>query len=130
MKHSHCPLCFEELEVVETTPCIACGNFDFNIEVLKQDIAESYAHDSVNFANYRAFDKHEIILCDLCPFDMSSFDPEVFGLEKSKAISPSDFQFLTAIENPSIERDKFCLACNMRLAYLLFVEKAQKANAD
>ena len=74
MKQTHCPLCYEELEVVETTPCIDCGHSVHSLSILKQDIAEGFKHDSVTYSLYRAFEKFECILCDLCTLEFTSYD--------------------------------------------------------
>ena len=129
-KNTHCPLCYEELTTVETTPCISCGQSEISLKILKQDINESFSHDSVTYSNYRAFEEIEIILCNLCTFDFSSVNPEFFGLENNKTIFPSNFQFLTEVENPEIGKDKYCSSCNMRLAYLLFVKQIRELNTE
>ena len=126
--YTHCPLCYEELTVVETTPCISCGSSDINLKILKQDIEENFSHDSVRYSTYRAFEKVEAVLCNLCTLDFTSVDPEFFGFEKERTVNPSDFQFLKAIKSPAIGKDKFCSSCNMRLSYLLFVEKVREIN--
>ena len=129
-KNTRCPLCYEELTVVETTPCISCGQSETSLKILQQDINEKFSHDSVTYSNYRAFEKIEMILCNLCIFDFTSVAPEFLGLEKAKTICSSYFQFLTNVENPEIRKDKYCLNCNMRLAYLLFVKQARELNTS
>ena len=129
MKNTNCPLCFNELTVIETTPCISCGDSEENIEILKQDINENFIHDSVVYSNYRAFGELEIIMCSLCTLDFICMNPEFLGLPKDKKIWPSCFQFLNVIEGPKIEKDKFCSSCNMRLAYLLFVKQMRELNS-
>ncbi len=122
----HCPLCYEELSVVETTPCISCGASETSLKIFKQDFKDDSTHRKVEYSIYRAFEELEVVLCKLCTFDFSSVDPEFFGLERKRTINPSDFQFLNAIEKPAVEKDKFCSSCNMRLAYLLFIEQVRE----
>ena len=128
--NTHCPLCYEELNTVETTPCICCGQFETSLKVLKQDVKENFSHDSVNYSIYRAFEKYEVSLCCLCRLEFSSYNPEFFGFSKNKIISPDNFQFLESIEAPSIEKDKYCENCHMRLAYLLFTQKLRVENTE
>ncbi len=127
-KFTHCPLCYEELLVVETTPCISCGSSKTSLKILKQDIEENFSHDSINYSIYRAFEKFEVMLCNICTLDFTSVASEFFRFKKEKTINPSDFQFLKIIKNPAIGKDKFCPSCNMRLAYLLFIEKTREIN--
>ena len=127
MKIENCPICYEELEVVETTPCICCGKDQDKISVLKQGITEQHIHDSFNFATYRAFGKLEVILCDFCPFEFTSFDASFFGFPKEKKMGPENFQFLKIIEKPQIGKDKFCSACYMRSAFITFTLNLRKA---
>lgn len=126
---THCPLCYEELTVVETTPCISCGSSEISLKILKQDIEENFSHDSINYSIYRALEKIEVVLCNLCTLEFTSVDPEFFGFKKERTINPNDFQFLNTIENPAVGKDKFCSSCHMRLSYLLFVGQVREINA-
>ena len=128
MKHTHCPICYEELEVVDTTPCIDCGPSDRSLDILKQDIAEGFTHDTVTYTLYRAFEKYECILCDLCTFDFMSYDPTYFGFDKGVTLWPSNFQFLKHVEKPQVGKDKSCSGCGHRLAFLLFVQNLREMN--
>lgn len=128
MKHTNCPICYEELEVVDTTPCIDCGHPDRSLDILKQDIDVDFAHDSVSYTLYRAFEKYECVLCDLCTLEFTSYDPMYFGFDKGVTLWPSNFQFLKQVENPEVGKDKFCTGCGHRLAFLLFVLKLRVMN--
>ena len=128
MKYTHCPICYEELDVVETTPCIDCGASEQSLEILRIHIDSNYEHDSKDYALYRAFDISEDIFCDICPYEFSTYDPEYFGFDKRKRLGPSDFQFLKPIAKPEITKDKFCSSCGMRLAFLLFTLRLRKQN--
>ena len=128
MTHTHCPVCYEELEVVETTPCIDCGASERSINLLNQDIKENYKHDSVQFSLYRAFEEIECVICDLCTLEFTSYNPEHFGFKKGIKMWPSNFQFLKHIEKPVIVKDKYCNNCNERLAFILFTLKLREIN--
>jgi len=128
MKHTHCPICFDELEVVETTPCIYCGASERSVEILKQDIKENYKRDSVQICEYRAFEEIECVICDLCILEFTSYNPEHFGFKKDVKMWPSNFQFLKHIEKPQLVKDKYCNNCNERLAFILFTLKLREIN--
>ena len=128
MSLTHCPICYEELEVVETTPCMDCGPSERSLEILRQDIKENYAHDSATYSKYRAFEKFECVICDLCTYDFMSYDPTYFGFNKDVKLWPSNFQFLKQIETPKIEKDKYCTNCGKRLAFLLFLKQVRGMN--
>jgi hypothetical protein len=128
MNINNCPICYETLEVIETTPCMCCGNDEDKISILKQDIDEGFRHDSNTFSIYRAFGEIECVLCDLCIYEFSAVNPEFFGFHKEKTIWPDNFQYLKSIEPPYIEKDKFCKSCFMRLSFLNFTVKLRAKN--
>jgi protein-arginine kinase activator protein McsA len=98
--------------------------------ILKQDINENFSHDSVIYSIYRAFEKYEVNLCGLCTLEFSSYNPEFFGFSKNKIIHPDNVQFLESIEPSTIEKDKYCKNCDMRLAYLLFIQTVRALNKE
>ena len=128
MNHTNCPICYEELEVVETTPCIDCGASENSLNVLRIDQEANFAHDSVEYATYRAFEKLEVKMCSLCTLDFATYHSSYFGFKNNKVFSPDDFQFLKKIENPKIVKDKYCKNCNQRLAFSLFVKNVRDIN--
>ena len=84
MKSEQCPICGSELEVKEVTPCIECGALENQVALLKQDIKEGFKHDSVEYEEYRIFDKFEITLCGFCALDIGSYEPEYLDCLKIK----------------------------------------------
>jgi hypothetical protein len=128
MNITNCPICFEELDVIETTPCMCCGNSEDKISLLKKDIDEGFIHDTNTFSIYRAFENIECVLCDICTFEFSTIKPEFFGFPKNKTIWPDNFQYLKSIEPPSIVKDKFCKSCYMRLSFINFTLKLRSIN--
>jgi hypothetical protein len=122
-------MCGEELVVREVTPCIDCGALEEQVNLLKQDIAEGFAHDAINFNEYRVFGDVEATFCDFCAVDFGSYDPTYFGLPKGARFGYEKMQFLKSVDRPSIGRDKYCPACNLRLAFMKFAFKARDENA-
>jgi len=130
MKPEQCPICSNELELKEATPCIECGVLEDQVTLLKQNIEEGFKHDSVEFKEYRIFEKFEITLCDFCAIDIGSFDPEYFGLAKSKRLGYERLQFLKSLNNPGLGKDKYCSVCKQRLSFINFVLGARNENAS
>ena len=129
MKTEQCPICSNELEIKEVTPCIECGALEDEVKPLKQDIKEGFIHDSNTFNEYRIFEKFEIILCGYCAIDIGSFDPEYFGLPKNKKLGYENLQFLKELKKPTIGKDKYCPECKQRLSFINFVLSARNENA-
>ena len=129
MQIEQCPLCGEELLVKEVTPCIECGALEDRVQVLKQDIAEGFVHDSITYSEYRIFESIEASFCDFCVLDFGSYDPTYFGLPKGTKIGYEKMQFLKSIEKPSVGKDKYCPSCNRRLAFIRFLLRARDENA-
>ncbi len=107
---------------------MCCGNDEDKISILKKDIEEGFIHDTNTFAIYRAFEKIECVLCDICTYDFSTMNSEFFGFSKNKSIWPDNFQFLKSIESPTIEKDKYCSSCHMRLSFINFTLKLRSLN--
>jgi hypothetical protein len=128
MKIKYCPICYEDLGVVETTPCISCGSSENSLSLLRQDIKDGFNDNSVKYNLYRAFEKLECTLCEKCVNDFMSYDPQYFGFDKKIKLWPSNFQFLGTQENPGIESDKYCSNCDNRLAFLQFVIQLREIN--
>ena len=133
METAQCPICSNELEVREVTPCIECGALEEEVEILKNDLKEkdNYHHQplSPEFNLYRVFDKYEITLCNFCAVDSSSKEPQYFGLPKNKKIGYEKLQFLKKIIEPTLGKDKYCSECNQRLSYSNFLISVRNDNA-
>ena len=129
MKSEQCPICGSELEVKEVSPCIECGALENQVALLKQDIKEGFKHDSVEYEEYRIFDKFEITLCGFCALDIGSYEPEYFGFPKNKRLSYEKLQFLKKLEKPTVGKDKYCPECKRRLSFINFVLSARNENA-
>ena len=78
MKATHCPLCYEPLEVREVGPCMECGFDPKEIEHARAGIH--------TYAEYRIFGDLTLVLCDFCQCDFSSYDPTFFGLPRGTRV--------------------------------------------
>jgi hypothetical protein len=79
------------------------------------------------YAEVRIFGDLSVVLCDFCQVDFGSHDPTFFGLsrhDKGK-LGYQKMQFLREVDNIYIGQDKYCPACNLRLAFLKFVKAAR-----
>jgi hypothetical protein len=61
-----------------------------------------------------------VVLYDFCLVDFTSYDPKYFGYPRE--FSPGrDLVLFREIENPQVGKDKYCVECNRRLAFLRFL---------
>lgn len=106
-----CPECSESLELRDVSPCWDCGHDLVELVHLRED--------KHKYGVFRVFD-HEIVLCDFCMVDFSSYHPEVFGLSPQTRIGLGSASFieLRAVADPAIEKDMVCVKCNHRLKFI------------
>ena len=116
MPESHCPICFEEIEVRDVAPCFDCGWDPTELEHL--------AAGKHTYMEVLAFGI-PIVVCNFCLVDFSSYDPAFFNLRPGAKIGLGEFVEVREIANPSRSKDKFCPACRRRLAFLRFLEKVR-----
>jgi hypothetical protein len=117
---THCPLCFEPLEVREVGPCMACGSHPREI-----DEARAGKH---TYAEWCIFGELRLVLCNFCSSDFSSYDPTFFGLPRRTDIGMNTWQFVRDVQ-PMIVKDKCCPACGHRLPFLEFVARARELHS-
>ena len=120
MNKEQCPICYSELEVVDCAPCHDCGHLPAEIE---------HFHKGIH--KYRIYDIHEglrLQLCDFCDVDFGSYKSEHLGLVDNKRIGFEDFEFVKELENPNIEKDKYCPECHKRLKFLTFLKDLRDKN--
>lgn len=117
---THCPLCFNALETRDVAPCWECGHLPEEIEHTRTG--------QHTYAEMRVFGELSAVLCDFCQVDFGSFDPTFFGLPRGVRIGYQKMQFIRAIENIAIVKDKYCPQCGYRLAFLQFVDEARQRN--
>lgn len=123
MQATHCPLCYEPLEVREVGPCMGCG---FDPEEIKH--ARAGIH---HYAEYRIFGDLSLVLCNFCQCDFSSYDPTFFGLPRGTRVGmerPRGWEFVREVE-PVITKDKCCIHCKRRLPFLEFVADARELHS-
>ena len=123
MKATHCPLCYEPLEVREVGPCMDCGFHPIDIED-----ARSGRH---TYAEYRIFGDLSLVLCSFCQFDFCSYDPTFFGLPRGTHLEMQrrDWVFVRDVQ-PVITKDKCCVHCEYRLPFLEFVARARELHSE
>jgi len=119
MKATHCPLCYEPLEVRDVGPCMDCGFDPTEIEH-----ARSGKH---TYAEYRVFGDLSLVLCNFCWVDFASYDLTYFGLLPRSRIELGDF--VREIQ-PVIAKDKCCVHCMRRLPFLAFVARAREIHHE
>ncbi len=107
-----------------------CGTLPDQVELLRQDIAERYAHDSVEYCTYRVFDTFELTLCDSCAIGIGSYRPEYFGLAGNRRLGFEELDLLKRITAPSLGKDKYCPECKKRVAFIDVVLKVRECNAS
>src|SRR5688572_29956744 len=120
MEATHCPLCFEPLEVREVGPCMDCGFDPKEIEHARQGIH--------TYAEYRIFGNLSLVLCNFCQCDFSSISPGYFGLPGRARIGLGYWEFIRDVE-PVITKDKCCPQCKHRLPFLEFVVRARELHS-
>jgi len=121
MQATHCPLCYELLEVREVGPCMECGFLPSEIEH-----AQTGKH---TFAEYRIFGELSLVLCNICYVDFGSRDPVFFGLPSQLRIDICRWEFVRDVQ-PVITKGKCCVKCGYRLPFLEFVAQARELNAE
>jgi hypothetical protein len=120
MAESHCPICFNALETRDVAPCYDCGHIPAELEHLAER-RHSYAEFSVFGIN--------IVLCDFCQVDFSSYDPAYFGRAHRTRLG-REMVFACDVLNPSPAKDKYCANCGRRLAFLRFLAQARTVAHD
>ena len=118
MSDSQCPICYTPLEVTDVAPCMECGN-------IPQEIEHALAGKH-SYAEMRIFGDLTLVLCDFCQVDFGSYDPTFFGMPRDARIGYEKMQFLRAVEDVVIAKDKYCPQCGFRLPFLKFVQQARE----
>jgi hypothetical protein len=113
-----CPICYNELEVRDCSPCDCCGWDDNEID-----------HLNAQKHTYKVYDIYKglhLTLCNFCEVDFSSYNPEYFGLLKDERLGLHKFNYVKDIKNPQIIKDKFCPNCSERLSFLKFLKQIRE----
>ena len=122
MSDSQCPICYTPLEVTDVAPCMECGNDPQEIE---HALAGTHT-----YAEMRIFGDLTLVLCDFCQVDFGSYDPAFFGLPRDARIGYEKMQFLRAVEEVNICKDKYCPQCGYRLPFIKFVQQARELHGN
>jgi hypothetical protein len=118
MSDSQYPICYAPLEVTDVAPCMECGNIP---QAIEHALAGKHS-----YAEMRIFGDLTLVLCDFCQVDFGSYDPTFFGLPRGARIGYEKMQFLRAVGEVFIVKDKYCPQCGYRLPFLKFVQKARE----
>lgn len=113
MKATHCPLCFEPLEVRDVAPCMGCGWSPEEIEH-----CQSGRHA---YAEYRLFETFTLTLCNVCVCEFHLYDPAFFGVPADTRIRHGHPSLVREIQPVGPLKDKGCPRCRYRLPFLAFV---------
>jgi hypothetical protein len=122
MGTKQCPICYCPLEVRDVAPCMECGGYP--------DEIDHFLQGKHTYYEYEVFEGLNLILCNFCVVDFSSYDPTFFGLPKGSGIGLGYMIFKRSINNPTLSKDKFCPECGYRLAFLNFLVKARELHAS
>jgi hypothetical protein len=122
MNPSHCPICFTALETRQTTGCFVCGAWE-----------DTIAHPTErqkDIHRYALPNDQELDLCSACfveefmvPGGLSS----LLEFPKGDRLA-RELRYLSPVSDEGKAQDKFCRACNLRLAYLRLVVTCREAN--
>src|SRR5262250_85843 len=118
MQETHCPLCFERLEICQVAPCDDCG--------WRPGEIEHFHEGKHTYQEYEVFPGLLLTLCDFCFVDFTSYKPTFFGLPKGTRLGPAKMRLIRTITQPSLGQDKFCPSCKQRLSFLRFVQRARE----
>ena len=121
MQETHCPLCFEKLDVRDVAPCDDCGWSPSEIDHFHQGLH--------TYREYEVFPGLRLTLCDFCFTDFASYKPDFFGLAPRTRLGPGKMTLVRTIDRPSLGQDKFCPRCGLRLSFLRFVKQARERHA-
>src|SRR5688572_28117477 len=117
-----CPICSSVLEERQCAPCYTCGGHDNSLKHLAMGVQE--------FSVYDAYNGLQIVLCDRCEVNFSSYNPVYFGFRHQTRIGLPTFKLLRTVANPQPASDKFCGQCNHRAKFIDFVVSIRKLNAE
>jgi hypothetical protein len=117
MQATHCPICYEPLEIRDVSPCMDCGCLPTPVD---------HARSGRTYAEFRIFGELSLVLCNFCCVDFSSYDATYFGLPTGTRIGfgAQGWQFIREVRCV-IAKDKCCTQCNRRLPFLEFLLHAR-----
>lgn len=113
MKKQQCPICYSELQVIELAPCNDCGH-------LKQEI-QHCKEGKHRYNVYTVYHDLTLQLCDFCDVDFGSYSSEYFGFSSNRRIGFEDFEWISEVKQPTIQKGKYCPQYNKGLTFLEFL---------
>ncbi len=118
MGRSQCPVCYTPLEVRDVTPCFICGGWPAPVARFDPRAA---------FTEFQFPGGQSLVLCQGCELE-EFMVPGGWGywLAPGEKLPVTAFQRVRAVESPQLRRDKFCPACNVRLAFAKAIAATQK----
>ena len=113
MKTEQCPLCYTNMESIDCTPCHDCGHFEEEIK--------KFNDAGGNFNVYDLYNGLTLQLCDFCKIDFGSYKSDFLGFTNGTTIGFENMNFVKEIDNPEMEKGKYCPECKMRMKFLSFI---------
>jgi hypothetical protein len=110
MSNQQCPFCFTEMKTIPVAPCWDCGH------ELKELLDGEHT-----YAEFKAFEKEPIVLCDFCDVDFGSYHPEYFGFKSTERLNIINaLELVKGIIEPISGVDLYCSECQHRLKFIKF----------
>ena len=120
MNPSQCPICFGQLTAIDVAPCWDCGHDPKELGHLVEGLH--------TFSEFSAFDQR-LVLCDFCEVDFGSYYAEHFGLPGARLVGEV-LSFQRDVDlNVASQKDKYCVQCNRRLAFLNFLAAVRQRHS-
>jgi hypothetical protein len=118
MGQSQCPVCYSPLEARDVTPCYVCGGWPE---------AVARFEPTASFTEFRLPGGRPLVLCPGCELE-EFMVPGGWGyrLAPGVRLPVNTLQRVRAVEGPRLGRDKFCSACNLRLAFAAAIANTQR----
>jgi hypothetical protein len=109
MNDAQCPVCYGPLEVREVTPCFICGGWPASV---------ARFDPNSEFVEFRLPDGRLLTLCAGCRLEEFMVSGGWgYRLIPGETLPVSALARVRDIKSPSLELDKYCKACNLRLAF-------------
>lgn len=70
---------------------------------------------------YEIYNGLKLQLCNFCNVDFGSYKSEYWGFSGNKRIGYENFKLVSSVDNPIIQKTKYCPECNKGLKFLMFL---------
>ena len=117
-----CPICYEELDIKDCTPCDECGHLDEELEHFREN---KHTYHLVEVFGRR------IKLCNFCMLDFGSYHPKTFGEENIKRVILGSKELIEVkqLYNEKIQKDYYCKKCNSKINFVNILFEIKKENS-